>query len=61
MLQSSCWYLSQSFVAEKRHGLCKVIQKKRDEKKSWEKNGQVSEILKTMGTQMPVWKKEKER
>ena len=28
---------------------------------SIEKNGQVSKILKIMGTQMPVWKKEKKR
>ena len=25
------------------------------------KNGQVSEILKTMGTQMPTWKKKKKK
>ena len=37
-------------------GYAKVIQRK-----SIEKNGQVSEILKTMGTQIPARKKEKER
>jgi hypothetical protein len=41
---SSCSYLSQSFVAEKRHG---AMQKLFIKKK---KNGQVSEILKIMGT-----------
>jgi hypothetical protein len=40
-------------IAEKGMWLCK--------KKSIEKNGQVSEISKTMGTQMPAIKKEKER
>ena len=35
-------------------GYAKVIHKKIDEKK-----GQVSNIFKTMGTQMPAWKEEK--
>ena len=39
----------KSFVAEKKHGaMQKLFIKKR------EKNGQVSEISKTMGTQMPA-------
>ena len=38
----------------------KLFRKKGKKKKSWEKNGQVSKISKTMGTQMPTWKKEKE-
>ena len=53
----SYWYLSQSFIVEKRHGLCKSYskvkkkEKKRKEKKEIEKKiGQVSEISKTMGT-----------
>ena len=54
---SSC-YLSKVFVAEKKHGaMQKLFIKKRREMK----NGQVSEILKTMGTQMPAWKKEKKK
>ena len=45
--------ISQSFVVEKRHGaMQKLFMKKK--KKRVEKNGQVSEILKTMGTQMPA-------
>ena len=40
-------------------GYEKVIHKKR-KKKSIEKNGQVSKILKTMGTQMPAQKKRDE-
>jgi hypothetical protein len=44
---SSCWYISQSFVVEKRHG---AMQKLIIKKESWEKNRQVSKILKTMGT-----------
>ena len=56
----SYWYLSQSFVTEKEAcGYAKVIQKK--EKKEYWKNGQVSKISKTMGTQMPTWKEIKER
>ena len=50
--------ISQSIVAEKRHGAMQKLLKK-EKKKSWEKNGQVSEIFKTMGTQMPAWKKRK--
>ena len=30
---------------------------KNEKKEGWEKNGQVSEISKTMGTQMPAWEK----
>jgi hypothetical protein len=38
MLQSSCGYLSQRFVAEKRHGLCKSYSyRKEKEKKRVEK------------------------
>ena len=57
---SSCFYLSQSSIAEKRHGAMQKLfikEEKKGKKKSW-KNGQVSEIFKTMGTQMPAWKKE---
>ena len=44
--------ISQSFVAEKRHGaIQKLFKKKRKKrKKKLRKNGQVSEISKTMGT-----------
>ena len=47
--------ISQSFVAEKRHGAMQklFIKKERKEKKEL-KNGQVSEIFKTMGAQMPT-------
>ena len=51
--------ISQMFCCRKEAlGYAKVIHKKR-EKKSW-KNGQVFEILKTMGTQMPAQKKERD-
>ena len=51
----SYWYLSQSFVAEKRDGaMQKLFKSKKKEtkrkKRDWEKNGQVSGISKTMGT-----------
>jgi hypothetical protein len=42
---SSCCYLSQSFVVEKRHGAIQKLFIKKEQK-----NGQVSEISKTMGT-----------
>jgi hypothetical protein len=46
--------ISLKVLLQKRYmGVCKSIHKK-----SWEKNGQVSKISKTMGTQMPAWKKE---
>jgi hypothetical protein len=32
-VSSSCCYLSKSFVAEKKHGLCKVIHKEKEKKK----------------------------
>ena len=35
-------------------GYAKVIHKKEKKKKEMRKNGPVSEILKTMGTQMPA-------
>ena len=42
-------------------GYARVIHKKRRREKEKElKNGQVSEISKTMGTQMPAWKKREE-
>jgi hypothetical protein len=45
----------KSFVAEKRHGaMQKLFMKKKKKEKRVEKNGQVSEILKTMRTQMPT-------
>ena len=48
--------ISQSFVVEKRHGaMQKLFKKKRKKrKKKLKKNGQMSEICKTMGTQMPA-------
>ena len=42
--------ISQSFVVEKRHGAMQKLFIKKEEKKRWEKNGQVFEIFKTMGT-----------
>ena len=51
----SYWYLSQSFVVEKRHGyMQKLFIKKRRKKEEMRKNGQPFEIFKTMGTQMPT-------
>ena len=38
---------------KKKHGLCKSYEK-REEKRKVLKNGQVIEISKTMGTQMPA-------
>ena len=50
--------ISQKFYCRKEvRGYAKVILEKRKNN-----NGQVSKILKTMGTQMPAWKKrEKEK
>ena len=43
--------ISQSFVAKKRHGaIQKLFKKEKEKKKRVEKNGQVSEISKTMDT-----------
>jgi hypothetical protein len=50
-------FLSKFCCRKETWGHTKVIHKKR---KKVEKNGQVSEILKTMGTQMPPEKKKKE-
>ena len=36
-----------------------IKKEKELKKENLEKNGQVSEILKTMGTQMPAWKDKK--
>ena len=48
----------KSFYCKKEAlGYAKVIH----EKKEMRTNGQVSEILKTMGTQMPAWVEKKER
>ena len=48
----------KSFAAEKKHwAMQKLFLEK--EKKRW-KNGQVSEIFKTIGTYMPAWKGKKE-
>ena len=47
--------ISQKFCCRKEAcGYAKVIDKKREKRKRDEKNGQVFEILKTMGTQMPT-------
>ena len=47
--------ISQKFCYRKETcGYAKVIHKKREKKKELRKNGQVSEIFKTMGTQMPT-------
>ena len=48
--------ISQKFYFRKETwAMQKLFRKKREEKKKkLRKNGQVSEILKTMGTQMPV-------
>jgi hypothetical protein len=48
---SSCCYLSKFCYRREAWGYAKVIHKKR---KKLRKNGQVSEILKTMGTLMPA-------
>jgi hypothetical protein len=45
--------ISQSFLVEKRHGAIQKLFIKKKEK-SIGKNGQVSEISKTMGTRMPA-------
>ena len=46
--------ISQGFVAEKRHGAMQKLFIKKEKKKEMRKNGQVSVIFKTMGTQMPA-------
>ena len=48
---SSCYYLSKVLLQKRSLGYAKVIHKKKKKKR---KNGQVSEIYKTMGTQMPA-------
>ena len=45
---SSCWYLSQSFVAEKKHGAMQKFEKK--EKKEEKIDTKMSGVFKTMGT-----------
>ena len=49
---SSCCYVSKVSVVEKRHGAMQKLfmKKKKKRKKRVEKNGQVFEISKTMGT-----------
>ena len=65
MLQVLANISLESFNCRRRGmGYAKVIHKKREraKEKVLKKNGQVSEISKTMGTQMPAWKKkEKEK
>ena len=58
---SSCKCLSWKVsIAEKEAwAMPKLFIKKEEENKKYWKNGQVSEIFKTMGTQMPAWKKKK--
>jgi hypothetical protein len=51
----------KSFVAEKRHVAMQKLFIKKKEERSIEKNGQVSEIFKTLGTPMPAWKKRKKK
>ena len=53
---SSCCYLSNVLLQKKAWDMQKLFIKKEKEKKQRElrKNGQVSEISKTMGTQMPA-------
>ena len=55
--------ISQNFCCRKEaYGYVKVIHKKRErerKKERIEKSGQVFDIFKTMGTQMPVQKKDK--
>ena len=46
--------ISQGFVAEKRHGAMQKLFIKKRRKKERRKNGQVFDIIKTMGTQMPT-------
>ena len=57
---SSCCYLSKVLLQKRSLGYAKVIHKKRVLKKKKKMDAKVSEISKTMGTQMPSWKKEKE-
>ena len=54
--------ISQKFCcSQKKHeAMQKLFMKRRKKKKSVEKNGQVSEIYKIMGTPMPAWKKRKD-
>ena len=60
MLQVSVNTSLEKFqLQKKRQELCKSYSWKK--KKSIEKNGQVSKICKTMGTQMPAWKKTKKK
>ena len=56
---SSCKYPSWkvSIVEEEAWAMQELFMK---EKEKYWKNGQVSEISKTMGTQMPAWKKERD-
>ena len=54
--------ISQSFVVEKRNGaMQKLLKKEKQREKNDEKkiDTKVSEIFKTMGTQMPARKKKK--
>ena len=49
--------ISQNFVAEKRHGAMQKLSRKKEKKRKKEFtkiDTKVSEILKTMGTQMPA-------
>ena len=52
--------ISQKFIAEKRHGLCKSYLLKKEEK-SIEKNGQVPKILKQWVLRCPPEKKREKK
>ena len=51
--QNPCCYLSKDLLQKRGMAMQKLFKKKR-EKKELRKNGQVFEIFKTMGTQMPA-------
>ena len=54
---SSYWYLSQSSIAEKRHGAIQKLFIKKREKKSWEKIDKCPRYLKQLVLRCPPQKK----